>query len=195
MNNDTFNKVIQLFDEANAQDPNTEMVNGKAWPKELIYSKRMSECLNKFEPKASTELKLAAHAQHICRWKIPRSAYPMDRKGYHQWRNELKTFHAKTAGELMDQAGYDESTIDRVAFLLQKRKLKLDDETQTLEDVICLVFLEFYFEDFAKKYDEDKIIDIVRKTLVKMSDKGKAAALKINFTSASSSIIAKALES
>ena len=188
-------KTLAAFDTANAQDPNIEIVNGQPIAKELIYSQRMTMHLHKFSPAASLELQLAARSQHICRWKIPRSDYPMDRQGYKKWRLDLAVFHGETAGEIMQAKGYDESVIQRVKDLLLKRSLKRDNEVQVLEDVICLVFLEFYLEDFANKHDEAKLIDIIQKTWNKMSDAGHTAALKLPLSNTMLALVTKALQS
>lgn len=191
---DKFQKAIEKFDAANSEDPHTEIHNGREYPKELLYALRMTEWLNRFEPNASEALQLAARCQHIHRWKIPRERYPMDRKGYHQWRTTLKKYHSETAGALLHEVGYDQQTINRVKTLLLKEKLKADPEVQLLEDVICLVFLDYYFEDFARKHDDEKLIEIIRRTLKKMSHKGHEAALKLQFSSKEEKIIKKALE-
>jgi hypothetical protein len=188
-------KTLAAFDAANAQDPNIEIVNGQPIAKELIYSQRMTEHLHKFLPSASVELQLAVRSQHICRWKIPRSDYPMDRQGYKKWRLDLAVFHGDTAGEIMQANGYDEGAIQRVKDLLLKRSLKRDDEVQALEDVICLVFLEFHLEDFASKHDETKLIDIIQKTWNKMSDAGHTAALKLPLSNTMLALVTKALQS
>ncbi|MES2674875.1 MAG: DUF4202 domain-containing protein [Pseudomonadota bacterium] len=186
-------RTLKAFDTANAQDPNTDMVNGVAVAKELIYGQRMSEKLHDFCPDASVALQLAARSQHICRWKIPRSGYPMDRQGYKRWRLDLAAFHGETAGEILAANGYNDEIIQRVKDLLLKRSLKRDDEVQALEDVICLVFLEFYMEDFATKHDEEKLIDIIQKTWNKMSNKGHEAALKLPLSQPILTLVGKAL--
>lgn len=186
-------QTLAAFDAANAEDPNLEPVNGTPTPKELIYGQRMTECLAKFLPSASTELQLAARSQHICRWKIPRSDYPMDRQGYKKWRLDLAVFHGEIAGKILADNGYDETTVARVKDLLLKRGLKRDAEVQALEDVICLVFLEFYLDDFATKHDEAKLIDIIQKTWNKMSEAGHAAALQLPLSGAMLALITKAL--
>jgi len=172
-----FAAAIARFDAANSEDPHKEVFEGTGYPKELLYAQRMSAWLDRFAPEASEALKLAARAQHIQRWAIPRSEYPMTRKGYDEWRNRLARFHADTAAEILRKVGYDEETIQRVESLLLKDRIKLDPEGQTLEDVICLVFLEFYFAPFAKDYAEPKLVGIVRKTWRKMSERGHEAAL------------------
>src|SRR3954469_3859034 len=128
-----FDIAIARFDAANAGDPDGE---------ELVYAQRMSEWLEKFAPDAPEAVKLAARSQHIRRWEIPRDKYPMNRAGYHRWRNDLAAFHAQVAGTILREVGYDDATVGRVQSLLKKEKLKEDPEAQTLEDVICLVFLE-----------------------------------------------------
>lgn len=187
-------KAFQLFDEANRKDPNTEVWQGQEYPKEVLYALRMTEKLNHFEPHASEALKLTARCQHICRWEIPRESYPMDRSGYLKWRQDLKKFHAKKSGKILSLVGYDDETIDQVAFLLEKKQLKRNKETQTLEDVICLVFLEFYFEPFAHEHSEKKLIEILQKTWRKMSDKGHQAAKQLPLLPTTSEILAKALQ-
>lgn len=184
---------LAAFDEANLQDPNTEQVNGTTVSKEWIYAQRMSAQLHKFCEAPSEALQLAARSQHICRWKIPRSNYPMDRSGYKKWRLDLAQMHGDIAGEIMAVQGYGEPMIARVKDLLLKRSLKRDDEVQALEDVICLVFIEFYLEDFASKHDEAKLIDIIRKTWNKMSAKGHAAALQLSLPPTMLDLVTKAL--
>lgn len=185
--------TLAAFDAANAQDPNSETINGVKIAKELIYGQRMSEKLHAFEPDAALELQLAARSQHICRWQIPRSNYPMDRQGYKRWRLELAAFHGETAGHIMAANGYSDAEIQRVKDLLLKRSLKRDPQVQTLEDVVCLVFLEFYMEEFASKHDEAKLIDIIQKTWNKMSDRGHQAALQLPLPEAILTLISKAL--
>ena len=187
-------QTLAEFDTFNSQDPNIEIVDGKEAPKELIYSQRMTKQLHKFLPNASEALQLAVRSQHICRWKIPRSDYPMDRQGYKKWRLDLAVFHGETAGEIMVANGYDKQLVQRVKDLLLKRSLKRDDEVQALEDIVCLVFLEFYLDDFATKHDEAKLIDIIQKTWNKMSEAGHAAALKLPLSNAMLSLVTKALQ-
>lgn len=191
-----FERTIAAFDAANREDPHIEYdAEGQPVPKELLYAKRMSATLAEFCPDASEALQLAARCQHIQRWTIPRNSFPMDRKGYLQWRTQLKLFHAEKAAAIMQAEGYDHETIERVQFLLHKKKLKSDPETQTLEDVVCLVFLKYYFADFAQQHDypKEKLADIVAKTWNKMSDKGHEAALKLPFSAQEKEIIEQAL--
>jgi hypothetical protein len=186
-------QAIQLIDQINAEDPNKEPWKGKAFPKELLYSHRMTKKLGEFAPDASEQLKIAVRAQHIGRWKIQRSEYPMDRTGYLTWREELKKMHADLTGKILSETGHDEAFISRVKFLIRKKQLKTDLETQILEDVVCLVFLEYYLEDFIAKHEFEKIKDILKKTWDKMSEKAQKEALQLNFSSQSLRIIQEAL--
>lgn len=167
-NPECFNKAIALFDAANAQDPNQD----EGQPKELLYAKRMTEMIGRFAPDAGEVAQLAVRAQHIQRWTVPRSNYPLGKPGYFAWRTGLYKFHAETAGELMRQAGYDSATIERVKAAVGKEGLKTNPDTQMLEDVSSLVFLEHYMLGFAgqhPEYSEEKWLGIVRKTWKKMS--------------------------
>ncbi len=185
--------AFAAFDAANREDPNRDMVDGQWAPKELIYGMRMSRKLADFCPGASEALQLAVRSQHICRWKIPRGDYPMDRAGYKRWRLDLAQFHGETAGRILADLGYDQALIERVKDMLLKRSLKRDAEVQTLEDVACLVFVEYYLEDFAQKHDEEKLIDIIRKTWNKMSPAGHAAALALSLPDSLKTLLGKAL--
>ena len=177
----SFQIASTSIDAENALDPNQEIYQNKSFPKELLYSDRMYKKLMDFEPNASEEVQIAAKAQHICRWKIARESYPMDRMGYLKWREELKKYHAQTTAKILEKAGYSSEFIARVSFLIEKKLLKKDTETQLLEDVICLVFLDFYLDDFVKKHDTEKLKNIILKTWHKMSENGHQEALKINY--------------
>jgi len=175
-----FHKAISLIDAANTEDPNIDTAEGKEWPKELLYSHRMADVLQRYTPSADEAQQLAIRAQHIQRWKSPRNAYPMDKQGYHQWRTHLYKFHAETAAELLERAGYGAEDIERVKQAVGKRALKVNPDTQLLEDVAALVFIEYYMLEFAGKhpeYDEAKWIDIIRKTWKKMSSRAQEFAL------------------
>ena len=180
-----FKKIIELFDQANSQDPNN---------KELIYAQQMSQWLQRLEPNASETLQLAARCQHIRRWEIPRGRYPKTRAGYLQWRTTLYEFHAQKAGEILKEVGYDPQTIERVQTLLRKKNIKTDPEMQLMEDVICLVFLENYFADFSRQHEEQKVIEIIRKTWNKMSPRGQQAALRLEMPPEARTLVEKALQ-
>ncbi len=170
-----FEQAIAAFDRYNEGDPNHEEFEGKKFPKEILYAQRMTERLTHFEPSASEAVKLAARCQHIGRWEILRSSYPMDKKGYLQWRNAERIHHAKIAEQILIECGYEAETIERVKTLVLKKELATNAQTQLLEDVVCLVFIEHYLDEFADKHETGKVIDIIQKTIKKMTPKAIAA--------------------
>ncbi|MDH3762947.1 MAG: DUF4202 domain-containing protein [Gammaproteobacteria bacterium] len=176
----TYEKALALIDAANREDPNRVSADGRDWPKELLYSERMSDMLQRYAPEADDAMKLAIRAQHIERWKSPRNAYPMDRIGYLKWRKDLYKIQANTAAKLLAQAGYDDDVIERVRNSVAKKNIKGNPDTQLLEDVTDLVFIEHYILEFVDKhpdYSEEKWIDIIQKTWNKMSASAHEFAL------------------
>jgi len=199
MSSSLYQAAIAAFDKANAEDPNQEIVDGREYPKELLYARRMSEMQERYAPEASEAVKLACRAQHIQRWKSPRSDYPMDKKGYMLWRTTLYKFHAETAGRLMREVGYDDAIITRVKTIVGKKELKTNPETQMMEDVVGITFIEHYMLHFAGQhadYDEAKWIVIIRKTWDKMSARAHEFALagKIKLPEALVPLILKAVQ-
>jgi hypothetical protein len=178
--NDIFEKARDLIDAANRADPNQVSADGREWPKELLYSERMSDMLERFKPDAHEVMKLAIRAQHIERWKSPRKAYPEGRIGYLQWRKDLYKIQANRAAQLMGEAGYDQSACDRAWQAVAKKNIKSNLDTQLLEDVTGLVFMEYYMLEFVGKhpeYNEEKWLEIIRKTWNKMSPEAQQFAL------------------
>ncbi len=199
MTHEHYQAAIAAFDKANAEDPNQDTADGKEYPKELLYARLMTEMQERYAPDASEAVRLAVRAQHIQRWKIPRSDYPMDRQGYLQWRTGLYKFQAETAGRIMQEVGYDDAMIEGVKTIISKRGLKINPETQLMEDVADLLFIEYYLAGFAAKhpeYDEAKWIQIIRKTWQKMSLRAQKFALagKIKLPEALVPLILKAVQ-
>ncbi len=189
-----FQAAIRRFDEENARDPNTQRVDGKAQPRELVYAQWLTAWVSRLKPDASEELRLAARCQHLCRWMIPRDSYPMTRAGYLRWREELKKFHAQKAGEILRETGYPEAVIERVHSLVLKENLSTDFETQVLEDALCLVFLEHQLPELAAKTSEEKVVNALQKSWTKMSASGRAEALKLSYGAREKALIERALK-
>ena len=179
MSTQRFERAIEEIDKRNARDPNTQKSGTIEVPDALLYSARMTAVLEEMYPDAGEELKIAVRAQHIERWKTPRTTYPEGRAGYHAWRNDLKRSHAQTTGQILDQVGYEPATIELVKDIVAKKNLKSDDNAQALEDVACIVFLKFYAQAFASKHASDKVQDILTKTWRKMSQHAQAHATQI----------------
>jgi hypothetical protein len=194
MKSASFKQAIAAIDAANTADPNNETADGAPHPKERLYGQRMSTWLEKLRPDAPEALRIAARAQHIERWKRPRADYPMDLSGYLRWRKDLYKYHAERAAEILRDVGYNEETVDRVSFLLQKKRLTSDLDTASLEDAACLVFLQFHFDDFAAKTEEEKMINVIQKTWNKMTETAHGFALELNLSPEAARLVTKALK-
>ncbi|WP_158971793.1 DUF4202 domain-containing protein [Paraglaciecola sp. L3A3] len=180
-----YERAVNLIDNANSEDPNIEQADGKDWPKELLYGLRMSDMLERYKSDAEHVIKLAIRGQHIQRWQSPRNAYPMDRQGYHKWRSDLYIFHAEKVAGIMAEAGFNQQEIQRAKNAVAKIGIKSNADTQLLEDVVGLVFIEHYMLNFAEKhpeYTEQKWLDIIRKTWRKMSEDAHAFVLAGNIS-------------
>jgi hypothetical protein len=184
MVSERFQAAIARFDAANAADPRGV---------ELPYAQKLSAWLDRLAPAASEPLRLAARAQHLCRWEIPRDSYPAGRAAYLQWREDLKRFHADKAGAILRDVGYDAATIERVQHLIRKRNFPRDAEGRVLEDALCLTFLETQFADTTAKIGPDKMVDILQKTWRKMTPAAQAMALTLPMPEPSRALITRAL--
>ncbi|OJD34695.1 glutamyl-trna synthetase [Diplodia corticola] len=210
-----YEKALAAIDAAHALDPKKIKAAGPAGaeeevPYELHYANKMTAYLDKHISSstsasssdagaASEALRLAVRAQHLRRWEVPRDGYPATKAGYHGWRNALKKRQAELARGMCAEAGYGEAEAERVAALVRKDGLLAgkgggaDPETQVLEDVACLVFLDDQFEEFERGYDEEKVVAILRKTWGKMSERGHELALQIPMGERPLELVKKAL--
>lgn len=186
-------QAISMIDDINKQDPNVVIVDGETIQVELVYGQRMSAVLSDFMPDAPLTLSIACRAQHIKRWGIARSEYPLGRTGYLTWRKALGAMHADLAMDIAKGVGCDDAEIAAVGQMLRKEKLKREPLVQALEDVACLVFLTYYLTPFCEKHTPEKLISIIQKTWNKMSEAGHEAALKLPFTPAQTELLTKAL--
>ena len=188
-----FEQALQRFDEENSKDPNIDTVEGKQWPRELLYAHRLYDWVLRLEPNASQPLLLAARSQHICRWTIPRTQYPMTKPGYLKWRNDLKRFHAEKAAAILREVGYPEQIVAAVQALNLKKDFPNDPESRTLEDALCLVFLQYQFVDLARKTADDAMINALRKSWNKMTPAAREHALQLPFSENESRLLKLAL--
>jgi hypothetical protein len=188
-----FEFALRRFDEENRRDPTTEAVAGVPQPREWLYAQRLTKWVLQLSPDASEELRLAARCQHLCRWEIPRQSYPMTRAGYLQWRATLKKFHARKAGDILREAGYADEMIGRVQDLNLKKNFPAEPASRVLEDALCLVFLEFQLADLAGKTAEDKTVNALQKSWGKMTEAGRAEALKLNYGEREKALLQHAL--
>ena len=189
------NSVLSAIDTINQQDPHQIEENGQLQAKELVYGHQMSNCLNQYWPDASELLQIAVRAQHIKRWHLKRHDFDTGKAGYLKWRKELGKFHAELTAALMQENGYSPEEASQTAAIIRKEKFKSNADSQTMEDVACLVFLQYYFDEFSGKYSEEKIIDIVQKTWKKMSGQGHKIALSLKLPGHLAELVKKALGS
>ena len=189
-----FDAALRRFDAENSRDPNSELADGAARPREWLYAQRLTRWVLRLSPDASETLRLAARCQHLCRWEIPRSSHPMTRAGYLQWRATLKKFHAQKAGDILRELGYPDEVIGHVQALNLKKNFPADPESRVLEDALCLVFLEFQLAGLAGKTDEAKTINALQKSWQKMTEAGRAEALKLNYGEREKALLQRAFD-
>lgn len=186
-------RAFELFDAFNKQDPEIIVWEGESYPAEYFYALKLHEWVRKLEPNPSTALSLASRCQHIGRWMVPRETYPTGKVGYYKWRTDLAKFHADKAAELMMQAGIDEETIQNTQQIIRKENLRSDGDVQTMESALCLVFLQFQYDDFIKEHDDEKVVRILKKTWGKMNEIGRQEALNLRPTGRAKELLEKAL--
>lgn len=174
-----FELAAQRFDAVHRRDPKDVEHDGERVPWSVLYHDTVARWVDALDPRAPLTVRLAARAQHIRRWTIPRSDYPEGKTGYKKWRSTLAMMHADEAAAVLDEVGYDEETSARVKDLLIKKRLRSDPEVALLEDAVCLTFLELQYPEFAQQHPPEKVVDILKKTWDKMTKRGHASALKL----------------
>ncbi len=174
-----FDAAVARFAATNAQDPEQVSENGVPVPRTLAHACWLSGWIERLTPNASEALRLAAHCQHLARWTTPRSTYPEGRRGYLTWRRDRAKFHAELAGKVLRDVGYDDETVDRVRRINLKQGLGQVGDAQTMEDALCLTFLEHEAAAFAGRHDAVKVTEILRKTWMKMSPRAREFALAV----------------
>jgi hypothetical protein len=187
--------AFKAFDEYNQKDPHTFVWDGLSYPQEYFLALKLYDWVLKLDPHASEALLLASRSQHIGRWEIPRESYPDGREGYLKWRKDLALLHADKASAIMKEVGYIDEQIARVRRIILKQKIKVDADVQTIENALCLVFLEFQYEDFYPKHHAEMVINILRKSLLKMDSNGHKFALALNYSETGWFYINEALKS
>jgi len=187
--------AFQQFDSYNQKDPHVFTWDGMPYPQEYFLALKLYEWVIKLDPNASEELLLASRSQHIGRWEIPRNTYPDGREGYLKWRRDLALYHADKATAIMEQIGYNTEQIERTKQIILKKKIKVDNDVQTMENALCLVFLKFQYEDFYPKHTPEKVINILKKSLLKMDKHGHQFALTLNYSEKGLFFIREALNS
>ena len=192
-----FTRALARIDAVNALDPTRIVVRGVDRPKELGHAELATEWVWRLREVEGVEpseaLLLAARAHHIERWLVPRSSYPDGRAGYLQWRTGLHRFHSDRAATILRVSGYDAEAIEAVGRVIRKERPRANRDSQALEDALCLVFLETQLELDWERIDDEKMVEVLRKTWRKMSVAGRAAALALDLGEHASAIVSRAL--
>lgn len=189
-----FQRAIEAIDAANAADPNLLDTPQGRRPKELVHAELLTEWVRRLRPEPSEPLLLAARAHHIQRWVMPRSSYPRGRSAYLEWRRDLHRYHADEVARVLDEAGYEPDTITRVQQIVRKERLTRDPEVQTLEDALCLVFLQLQLDETAGRVaDQDKMVNVLRQSWRKMSPAGREFALGLELSQEGRELVRRAL--
>lgn len=194
MSPDQLNRTMAALDALNERDPESISVCGKERPKELVHAELVTQWIERLDSSPSDALRVAARAHHVERWVIPRSEYAEGREGYLKWRSALQHHHAETAARVLRAQGVEPETTRRVQDIICKRRLRSDPEVQCFEDALCLVFLETQLRALADRLDRDKMVEVLRRTLPKMSDAGREAALSLELDSDDRALLEQALE-
>ena len=171
---DRLGGALAAIDLANADDPNRLVVDGRSRPKEQWHAELMTAWVRRLDPGATDEQLLAARAHHLRRWEVPRQDYPAGRAGYLRWRRDQKTRHADLVAVILADAGYSEDQIARVGQIIRKEHLATDEQVQVHEDALCLTFLETQLDDLGAQLGPEKAVEVLAKTLAKMSSTGRA---------------------
>jgi hypothetical protein len=186
-------RATAAIDRANAGDPETIVVRGERRPKEQAHAELMTEWVRALDPDATDAQLIAARAHHLRRWSIPRSDFPDGRAGYLRWRTTLNRQHAADVGTILAEVGYDTETIERVQRIIRKEGLKTDAAVQTHEDALCLVFLETQLVELVDRLGDEKSVDVIAKTLRKMSDQGIDVALGLPLDERGRALVVRAM--
>jgi len=177
-------QACAALDAENAGDP---------FGKELDHAERAVAWLARLRPDAPEELLLAARGHHVRRWEIPRSSEPEGRAGYLRWKRRLQQHHAEIVGRVLRDVGYDDDMVARVQSIVRKERLRTDPDVQSFEDALSLVFLETQLRDLATKLDDNHLVDVLAKTLRKMTPAGRVAAASLTYDDRSRTLVERAI--
>jgi len=170
---DRYLAAVAAIDRANADDPEILLIAGVERPKEQAHAELMTAWVQRLDPGADDSQLLAARAHHLRRWAVPRRDYPEGRSGYLRWRTAQKSRHADEVAAILHDCGYPDETVERVGQIIRKEHLRSDPQVQVHEDALCLTFLQTQLGSLGAQLGEDKALDVLGKTLAKMSPAGR----------------------
>ena len=194
LNSTRFQNAIAAADAANSQDPQSAQYGNRRGPRELLFAECVYQWVTRLDPNACESLLLAARTHTLCRWEVPRSAFEMNKPGYRKWRDACAAHHAQVAEKLLSNQGYDGETIGPVLDLILKKNWPADQDARTLEDADCLAFLEMKLATYVDEWEPDKAVNILRKTLRKMTPQARELATKLDLESRAAELLRSALQ-
>lgn len=188
-------RALERLRSVHEADPRRRDTAAGSRPVEAVWCERVENWVQSLAPDAPAALRLAAAAQHLERWRWPRSGHPEGRAGYLRWRREVARSQADRARQICLDAGVPGTVADQVAALVRKEDLAADPRTRVLEDAACLAFLELDLDDFAERHEDSDVIRILARTWRKMSDDGRAAAMRLELSPRAGGLVDAALTS
>jgi hypothetical protein len=188
--NARYDAASVAIDAANADDPNRVEVRGRELPLALAHGQLAAEWIGRLVDDPDDAVLLAARAHHLRRWELRRDSYPSGRPGYLRWRRDQKARHAADVAEILASCGYEAAEIERVQRLVRREAI---DDAQAVEDAACLVFIETQLGSLAARMDHQLMIDVIRKTVRKMSPVGLELAASISLADPERELLGEAL--
>ncbi|MCB0977850.1 MAG: DUF4202 domain-containing protein [Acidimicrobiales bacterium] len=185
--------ALSAIDEANAEDPERIDFDGEARPKQVVNAERASFWLRRLVADPSPDQEIAARAHHLRRWELSRADFEEGRAGYLRWRTEQKRRQVAAVTDILTKVGYEADFVGRVADIISKKGLGTDPEVQAHEDALCLVFLELELDDLASRLGDDRTVEILTKTLGKMSDAAVGVAVGVELSGHARSLLNRAV--
>jgi hypothetical protein len=184
-----YDAAVTAIDDANAADPTVVNVRGHHVALALVHGQLAAEWIEKLVDEPDETLTLAARAHHLRRWELRRDSYPLGRAGYLRWRRDQKVRHATDVAKILAECGYEQDAIEQVQRLIRRESI---DGAQAVEDAACLVFIETQLASMAERMDHDLLVEVIRKTARKMSDRGLELVASIPLGEAEQSLLKQA---
>ena len=185
-----YDAAVAAIDAANAADPTAVDVRGQRVALALVHGRLAVEWIVQLVDNPRETLLLAGRAHHLRRWEVPRDSYPSGRPGYLRWRRDQKARHATDVAAILEACGYDTTEIEDVQRLIRRESV---DGAQAVEDAACLVFIETQLALLANRMDHDLLVEVIRKTARKMSDRGLELVASIPLGEAEHALLSQAL--
>jgi hypothetical protein len=185
-----YDAAVAAIDDANAADPTVVDVRGQRVALALVHGRLAVEWIEQLVDNPREALLLAGRAHHLRRWEVPRDSYPSGRAGYLRWRRDQKARHATDVAAILEACGYETTEIEDVQRLIRRESV---DGAQAVEDAACLVFIETQLGLLANRMDHDLLVEVIRKTARKMSDRGLELVASMPLGEAEHSLLSQAL--